>query len=69
MQIDTYKIGFTKDTLQIGCQRHLIKEWKDFDDDKIANMDSDAKQWWNKWKDFIFKAIEISGIQGENDGK
>ena len=60
MQIDRYKIGFTVDTLQIGCQRHSIEDWKNFDDEKINSMDSGALEWWNKWKDFIFKAIELS---------
>ena len=60
MQIDTYKIGFTKDTLQIGCERHTIEEWQKFDDDKISKMDTNALKWWNKWKDFIFQAIELS---------
>jgi len=60
MQIDTYKIGFTLDTLQIGCQRHLIKDWKEFTNDKIAKMDSNSLAWWNKWKAFIFQAIELS---------
>jgi len=60
MQIDTYKIGFTLDTLQIGCRRHKIEEWKSFSDEEIAKMDDGALEWWGHWKDFIFKAIELS---------
>ena len=60
MQIDTYKIGFTLDTLQIGCRRHKIEEWKSFSDEEIAEMDAGALEWWGHWKDFIFKAIELS---------
>jgi hypothetical protein len=59
MQLDFWKIGFTKDTLQIGCQRHLIKKWKKFDDEIIDKMDDKALEWWNKWKDHIFKTIEL----------
>ncbi len=60
MQLDTWPISFTADTLQIGCQRHSIAEWKAFDDDRISSMDSKALAFWRKWKDFIFKAIELS---------
>jgi hypothetical protein len=59
MQLDYWKIGFTKDTLQIGCQRHLIEKWKTFDDEIINKMDNKALEWWRKWKDHIFKTIEL----------
>ena len=60
MQIETYSISFTKDILQIGCKRFSHTEWKNFSDDEIKKMDSQALSFWNKWKDFIFKAIELS---------
>jgi uncharacterized protein YjbI with pentapeptide repeats len=60
MQLDKYTIGFTKDTLQISCKRHSLDEWKSFDDKAIARMDDGALEWWNKWKEFIFQAIELS---------
>ena len=60
MQIETYSISFTKDILQIGCKRFLIEEWKNFNDETISNMDSNALTFWNKWKQFIFTAIELS---------
>jgi hypothetical protein len=28
MQIDKYEVGYTFDTLQIGCQRHEIEKWR-----------------------------------------
>ena len=60
MQIETYSISFTKDILQIGCRRFLIEEWKKLDDETINKMDSNALTFWNKWKQFIFTAIELS---------
>ncbi len=60
MQIETYSISFTKDVLQIGCKRFTIQEWKNFNDEEISNMDRQALSFWNKWKDFIFQAIELS---------
>ena len=66
MQLDKLQIGFTKDVLQIGCQRHLIEEWKTFDDAMINSMDTKALIWWKKWKDHIFKTIELCISKGEN---
>ena len=65
MQIETYSISFTKDILQIGCKRFLIEEWKKLNDETINKMDSNALTFWNKWKQFIFTAIELSF--GENN--
>ena len=65
MQLDKWQIGFTKDVLQIGCQRHLIEDWKTFDDAMINSMDTKALGWWKKWKNHIFKTIELC-IIGEN---
>ena len=33
MQIDTWPIGYTHDTLQIGCQRHPIEKWRKWSTD------------------------------------
>ena len=66
MQIETYSISFTKDILQIGCKRFSHTEWKNFSVDEIEKMDSQALSFWNKWKDFIFKAIELSFENEDN---
>ncbi len=60
MQIDTYRIGFTCDTLQIGCKRFTIEQWKSFTDKEIDAMDSNSLQWWTKWKATILTTIELS---------
>ena len=60
MQIETYSISFTKDILQIGCKRFSHTEWENFSDDEINKMDKQALSFWYKWKNFIFKAIELS---------
>ena len=59
-QIEKYDVTYTKEVMQIGCQRHDIKEWFEFDDDKISNMENGALEWWNKWKDTIKQIIEMS---------
>jgi len=49
MQIDTWEIGYTSDTLQIGCQRHAIEKWRRWDTEAgqkwIAGMDRKAAEW------------------------
>ena len=60
MQIETYPICYTHDTMQIGCQRHLISEWFAFDDARIRHMDGrKALDFWRKYKAWIFQTIEL----------
>jgi uncharacterized protein YjbI with pentapeptide repeats len=58
--LEKYTITYTAVYLQIGCQRHTFEEWMNFDDEKIGNMDLSALEWWKKWKEIIFKLIEMS---------
>jgi uncharacterized protein YjbI with pentapeptide repeats len=61
IQVETYAITYTFDTLQIGCEQHSIEEWKGFDDARIIMMDGkDALKFWRKWKDVVFQIIEIA---------
>jgi hypothetical protein len=60
MQVAQWKIAFTKTHLAIGCKKYLIEEWQGFSDEEIAKMACGALEWWKKWKDFIFQAIELS---------
>ena len=63
MQLTGWRITFTKDVLCIGCQQHSISSWCNFSDSEIENMDSKALDLWKEWKDFIFLAIEKTGVQ------
>ena len=58
LQLEKYPIAYTPSVLQIGCKNHLISEWVEFDDKKIAQMDSGALEWWKKWKSTIMQTIE-----------
>jgi hypothetical protein len=60
LQIDIYPIAYTKDILQIGCERHTIEAWRHFSDEAISEMDSNALEFWKKYKEHIFKTIELS---------
>jgi len=59
MQIETYRLTFTSELLQIGCRIFEHHEWFNFRDEEINEMDSNALVFWKKYKDFIFKAIEL----------
>lgn len=60
IQADTWNIGYTHDTMQIGCQRHLIAEWWAFSDEEISRMDSRALEWWKVWKPILQAMIAAS---------
>ena len=61
IQIETYPITYTSDVLQIGCERHLISEWAEFDNARIVQMDGkNALRFWKKYKDWIFQTIDLS---------
>ena len=58
MQLDQWAIGFTKDILQIGCQRHPIEKWRNFSDDEISMMAQGSLLWWKRWKFPLFAIID-----------
>ena len=61
LQTETYYITYTAENIQIGCLRHTIEEWKNFDNKQILEMDGrKALEWWNKWKPILMQIIEMS---------
>ena len=60
LQLERWMIGYTADTLQIGCQRHPIEDWWSFSDERIAEMDSHALEWWGRWKPVLQQIIAAS---------
>jgi hypothetical protein len=58
---DIYPITYTNKVIQIGCERHCILEWWEFDDRRILEMDGKkALKFWREWKDTIKMIIEKS---------
>ena len=58
---DYYPITYTAEVMQIGCERHEISAWKEFDDNRILEMDGkSALRFWRGWKEIIFTIIEKS---------
>jgi|GEM_PF-5770286 len=61
IQLDKYPICYTSEVLQIGCEKHPINEWREFDDERIIQMDGKAAlKFWRKYQDFIFMAIDLA---------
>ena len=58
--LETWPITYTAEVMQIGCEKHPIADWWAFDDGRIALMDSEALEWWKKWKPVIQQIIELS---------
>ena len=56
----TYPITYTDKVMQIGCERHELSEWWDFDDARIVKMDGKkALKFWRESKDIIKQIIEL----------
>lgn len=64
LQFEKWAIGYTHDTLQIGCQRHSIDKWRKWNTDAgrkwIAQMDKEATSWSDKYLDLVLSIIDAS---------
>lgn len=52
-----WTVSFNSKYMAIGCQFHSIKFWKTASNETIAKMDSNALEFWKKYKDSIFSII------------
>ncbi len=57
IQTDRWVVTYTAQDMQIGCQRHPITDWWAFDDERIARMDCDALDWWERWKPVLRQIV------------
>ena len=56
---DIYPITYTYDQLQIGCERHKISQWWEFDNKTILRIDGKAAlKFWDKNKELIKMIID-----------
>ena len=44
--------------MRIGCQNHSVEDWKNFTDEKISAMDSNALTFWNQYKSMLLSACD-----------
>ena len=64
IQIEDWPISYTSEIMQIGCQRHPLDAWRNFSDAEIRAMDGrKALTFWRKWRETIFKIIEMAPAQ------
>ena len=64
IQIEDWPISYTSEIMQIGCQRHPLDAWRNFSDAEIRAMDvRKALTFWHKWRETIFKIIEMAPAQ------
>jgi len=47
--------------IKIGCEFHSIKQWAEFDDTKIKDMDCNALKFWKQNKDMLLNICETHG--------
>jgi hypothetical protein len=64
LQLCKWPITYTHDSMQIGCQRHYIKKWFGFSDERINKMDPEALAWWKIWKPIIYNIIKTTPAIG-----
>ena len=56
-----YPVTYTADVMQIGCERHNIAEWWEFDNNRILEMGGKtALKWWLTWKPILQQIIETA---------
>ena len=64
IQVEDWPISYTSEVMQIGCQRHPLDAWRNFSDAEIRAMDGmRALNFWHKWREVIFKIIEMAPAQ------
>ena len=58
---DVYPITYTSEYMQIGCERHKIADWWEFDDKRILKMDGKtALKFWRENKDLIKQIVDAN---------
>jgi uncharacterized protein YjbI with pentapeptide repeats len=70
MQFGRWAIGYTHDTLQIGCQRHRIDKWKKWDTEAgrqwVAQMDTNAREWAEHNLKLVLQIIDANPADHPN---
>ena len=53
--------------MRIGCQEHSVDAWKDFDDERISKMDSNALEFWDKYKTMLLASCATHVHEKESE--
>ena len=60
-----WQIVVTNEYLTIGCQRHLITDWREFNDTQIRDMHENALSFWKTYKPMLMQLCTIQAIKME----
>ena len=58
-----WDILITNGYMRIGCQRHTHAEWKAFDGEAIAKMESNASEFWAANKEWLLATCESHAVK------
>ena len=60
ISIEKWIVTYSATDLQIGCKKFSIERWRGLSDQEINALDTDALEFWRKFKKLIFEVIELS---------
>ena len=60
ISIEKWMVTYSATDLQIGCKKFSIEKWRRLSDQEINALDTDALEFWRKFKKLIFEVIELS---------
>ena len=60
LNLDQWPVEYCADLMRIGCQQHSLEEWENFTDEQIDDMDFDALEWWEEWKNKLLPLVRAT---------
>ena len=65
LKLDNYNVHVQKEHTRISYKYHTNDEWRAFNDEQISKMAIDVLEFWNKYKELIFMAMDILNKEEE----
>ena len=56
-----YWVLITEQYMRIGCKRFTHREWSEFEDKEISEMDFKALEFWNEWRNYLIAICQKHG--------
>lgn len=54
-----WDVSISSTKMRIGCHNHTHKQWQDFNDKEIDEMEEGALDFWNTWKEPLLAMCSI----------
>ena len=58
MQVGPWLVYIQGGYMRIGCEHHPVEDWRSFDDERIADMERRALEWWRAHRDWLLAACD-----------